>query len=89
MRKNPEKISPRKLVPTGDRTRARCVTWTHATTWPTAVDVGEGIEGGGTLAAPATSFLRDLIKYMTANACFNPLVVTQEVRASPLHFKHL
>ena len=29
---NPEKTSPRKLVPTGDRTRARCVTGAHATT---------------------------------------------------------
>ena len=36
---NPEKTSPRKLVPTGDRTRARCVTGAHATTCPTAVDV--------------------------------------------------
>ena len=35
---NPEKTSPRKLVPTGDRTRARCVTGAHATAWPTAVD---------------------------------------------------
>ena len=25
----PEKTSPRKLVPTGDRTRARCVTSAH------------------------------------------------------------
>ena len=28
---NPDKTSLRKLVPTGDRTRARCVTGTHAT----------------------------------------------------------
>ena len=35
---NPEKTSPRKLVPTGDRTRARCVTGAHATALPTAVD---------------------------------------------------
>ena len=35
---NPAKISPRKLVPTGDRTRARCVTTAHATTCSTAVD---------------------------------------------------
>ena len=34
----PRKTSPRKLVPTGDRTRARCVTSTHATTWYTVVD---------------------------------------------------
>ena len=33
-----EKTSPRKLVPTGDRTRARCVTGAHAKTCPTAVD---------------------------------------------------
>ena len=32
------KTSPRKLVPTGDRTRARCVTSAHATTCSTAVD---------------------------------------------------
>ena len=36
MRKNPEKTSPRKIDPTGDRTWARCVKGTHAT-WPTAV----------------------------------------------------
>ena len=34
----PRKTSPRKLVPTGDRTRARCVTGAHATAWPRAVD---------------------------------------------------
>ena len=34
----PRKNSPRKLVPTGDRTRARCVTSAHATTCSTAVD---------------------------------------------------
>ena len=34
-----EKTSPRKLVPTGDRTRACCVTSAHATTCSTAVDV--------------------------------------------------
>ena len=34
----PRKTSPRKLVPTGDRTRARCVTSAHATTCSTAVD---------------------------------------------------
>ena len=34
---NPEKTSPRKLVPTGDRTRARCVRSAHATTCSTAV----------------------------------------------------
>ena len=32
------KTSPRKLVPTGDRTRARCVTDGHAISWPTAVE---------------------------------------------------
>ena len=37
MRKNPEKTSPRKIVPTGDRPRARCVTSAHATTCSTAV----------------------------------------------------
>ena len=36
VRKNPEKkTSPMKLVPTGDRTRARCVTNAHATTCST------------------------------------------------------
>ena len=33
-----QKTSPRKPVPTGDRTRARCVTGEHADAWPTAVD---------------------------------------------------
>ena len=36
--KTPKNTSPRKLVPTGDRTRARCVTSAHATTCSTAVD---------------------------------------------------
>ena len=36
--KTPKKTSPRKRVPTGDRTRARCVTSAHATTCSTAVD---------------------------------------------------
>ena len=35
----PQKTSPRKLIPTGDRTRARCVTSAHATTCSTAVDL--------------------------------------------------
>ena len=35
----PRKTSPRKPVPTGDRTRARCVAGAHATAWHTAVDV--------------------------------------------------
>ena len=34
----PRKNSPRKLVPTGDRTRARCLTGAQAAAWPTAVD---------------------------------------------------
>ena len=34
----PDKTSPRKLVPTGDRTRARCVTGAHAAACPTTVD---------------------------------------------------
>ena len=37
-KKTPKKASPRKHVPTGDRTRARCVTSAHATACPTAVD---------------------------------------------------
>ena len=36
--KTPKKSSPRKFVPTGDRTRARCVTSAHAATCSTAVD---------------------------------------------------
>ena len=35
----PRKTSPRKPVPTGDRTRARCVISAHATTCSTAVDL--------------------------------------------------
>ena len=34
----PLEKSPRKLVPTGNRTRSRCVTGAHSTAWPTAVD---------------------------------------------------
>ena len=37
--KNPKKTFPRKPVPTGDRTRAHCVTDAHATACSTAVDV--------------------------------------------------
>ena len=36
----PRKNIPKKLVPTGDRTWAHCMTGTHATTWPTVVDTG-------------------------------------------------
>ena len=36
--KKPEKTSPRKPAPTGDRTRARCVPGAHAVAGPTAVD---------------------------------------------------
>ena len=39
VRKNSEKTSLRKLVPTRDRTRARCVTDMHATAWLTVVDM--------------------------------------------------
>ena len=38
VRKNPVKTSLRKPVPTGDRTRARCLTGVHAASWPTALD---------------------------------------------------
>ena len=34
-----KKPHPGKLVPTGDRTRARCVTSAHATTCATAVGI--------------------------------------------------
>ena len=34
----PRKNLTKKLVPTGDRTRARCVTSAHATARPAAVD---------------------------------------------------
>ena len=36
--KKTRKTSPRKLVPTGDRTLVRCVTGAHATACSTAVD---------------------------------------------------
>ena len=39
-KEKPRKTSPRKPVPTGDRTGAYCVTSAHATTCSTAVDVG-------------------------------------------------
>ena len=37
--KTPEKTTPRKLVPSGDRTLTRCVTGEHATACSTAVDI--------------------------------------------------
>ena len=36
--RKPQKTSPRKIVPTGDRTRARWVTGAHTTACSTAVD---------------------------------------------------
>ena len=39
VRKNPKKSSPRKLVPTGNRTRARFVTGAHVTACSRGVDV--------------------------------------------------
>ena len=39
---NPKKIAPRKLVPTGNRTRARYVASARATTFSTGVDVKQG-----------------------------------------------
>ena len=38
---NSEKTSPRKFVPTGDRTWGRCVTGAHAIACSTAVDEGK------------------------------------------------
>ena len=38
VKKNPEKTSPRKLVPTENRARARCVSGAHATTCHITVD---------------------------------------------------
>ena len=40
---NPEKTSPRKLVPTGDRTRTRCVTGAQATSCPKILYKFQGI----------------------------------------------
>ena len=42
----PQKTSPRKPVPTGDRTRAHCMTGAHAATWPTAVDTKTAVLPG-------------------------------------------
>ena len=43
-----KKSSPRKLVPTGDRTRARSVAGAHNTACPTAVDGhGPSLRGRG------------------------------------------
>ena len=38
----PRETSPRKLLPTGNQTLARCVTSAHATTCSTAVDIAIG-----------------------------------------------
>ena len=43
----PEKTSPRKLVPSRDRTRACCMTGVHAATWPTVVDGDTAVDPGG------------------------------------------
>ena len=39
----PRKNHTQETCPTGDRTRARCVTGVHATAWPTAVDHSESL----------------------------------------------
>ena len=45
----PRKTSPRKPVPTGDRTRARCVTGAQAAAWYTAVDLQISLPHKGSL----------------------------------------
>ena len=45
--KKTEKTSPRKLFPTGDRTRARCVWGAHTTACPILVDNENVVESGG------------------------------------------
>ena len=41
---------------------------------------GEDIEGGDILAAPATSYSRDLIEYMTADACSTNACIGHDLR---------
>ena len=43
---NPEKTSSRKLVPTRDRTRGRCVKGAHAIACSTAVDSSNNNDNG-------------------------------------------
>ena len=64
----PRKTSPRNLVPTGDRTRASCVTGAHATTCPTAVD--------GLISAVADCIVRSVIKLFTTSGtvCLVPML---------------
>ena len=44
---NPEKTSPRKLVPTGNRTRPHSVTGAHASASSTAADFYSDIKNSG------------------------------------------
>ena len=77
VRKNPEKTSPRKLVPTGDRTRARCVTGMHATAWPTAVDLRtRHLKSMKIVVKKVHSYLCDTLLYMPLLLEFYYLHVT-------------
>ena len=60
-----EKPSPRKLVPTGDRTRVRCVTDAHATVCSTAVGLKIGL----------TYFRLLTIFFLICYECSNPKFV--------------
>ena len=73
VRKTPEKTSPRKLVPNGDRTRARFVIGTHATACSTVLDITQIITRQIILS------LKEVLKDVAPSTCIK-LVVIFEVK---------
>ena len=75
--KTQKKTSPRKLVPNGDRTRARCVTSAHATTCSTAVDLNLVLQGDPSSVTP----MNWLLFVFWGDVC-NPHFITCDDRSS-------
>ena len=60
----PRKNLTQDLVPTGDLTRARCVTGAPATTWPTAMDsslIGKRNWKGGMVRMSSNAYTQHLL----------------------------
>ena len=82
---NPRKTSPRKLVPTGDQTRARCVTSAHATTCSTAVNQSVFCPRIGLLSLPFRISIQSIyhkVVYHVISSAANFLPFTIPSRAS-------
>ena len=89
VRKKPrEKTSPRKLVSTGDRTRARCVTSAHVTTCPTAGEQKGWRMSSAHVASPTSQLILQPFSslYLRHNSFSNPSVAspTSQLILQPL-----